>query len=213
MIKKTKNYRMKTITLSLLLASNIFLGQNLIGIVQKNINRGIIYKNDHTTIEGKITTPLSAYQKYIKIRSAGENLNIESKEIDSIVYNEYPNTAILFTSTVYYPKRKSTHKKIKRKEWIKKIIHGKLSLYETTYIEHRKEYSKSNTYYFLKRDNENYPTLIGTRTNEPFPNTNERAFKNNIEKYFSDEPDFLKQIKQKEYSLNELRLICKEYNQ
>lgn len=121
MIKSTKKYKMKTITLSLLLASNIFLGQNLIDMVQKNINRGIIYKNDDTTIEGKITTPLSAYQKYIKIKSAGENLNIESKEIDSIVYNEYPNTAILFTSTVYYPKRKSTDKKIKRKEWIKKI--------------------------------------------------------------------------------------------
>lgn len=204
---------MKITSILFLLIGNLYFTQNVISLTHKNINRGIIYKNDKTQIEGKITTPLSAYQKKIKIRDNGKNLSIKSIEIDSIIYNENVNTTLIFTPTEYFAKRKSNDKKTQKHQWLKKNIKGKLSLYETTYIEHRKEHNKSITLYFLKRKSENFPTLIGTKINEPFPQSGERDFRNNIEKYFSDEPNFLNLIKEKEYSLDEISLICKEYNQ
>lgn len=203
---------MKNFGLLFLLAGNMIFAQNTISLTQKNIDRGIIYKRDKTQIEGKITTPLSAYQKKIKIRNNGENLSLQSIEIDSIVYNENPNAAIIFTPTEYYAKRKNNDKKTQKHQWLRKITNGKLTLYETAYIEHRKEYSKSTTLYFLKRKNEKFPTLIGTKINEPLPTSQERDFRKNLQKYFADEPHFLTLITQKEYSLDEISLICKTYN-
>lgn len=202
---------MKICTLSFILVSQLFLGQNIISISGKNIDRGVIYKTDKTLMEGKITTPLSAFQKQIKVRNSGKNLKIKSEEIDSIVFDSDKNT-IIFSATEFFPKRKSTEKKLNRPQWLQKITSGKMELYQTTYIEHRKENDKSTTLYFLKRKNEKFPTLIGAKINEPFPQSGERDFKNNIEKYFSDEPNFLNLIKEKEFSLSEIRLICKEYN-
>ncbi|MDO4228411.1 MAG: hypothetical protein Q4C98_01225 [Capnocytophaga sp.] len=202
---------MKFIQISLVLASFSLFSQSFIDLSIKNIERGTIYKSDKTQIEGKITSPLSPQQGNIKIRTSGKNIKTKSHEIDSIVFDNQAKTTIIYSPTISL----SNYNNIKNKkpEWLEVVIKGEFLLYKNTYLEHRKEYSKSTTQYYLKRKNEPFPALIGVKTNEPIPSTNDRSFNKNLEKYFSDQPEILQKIKEKEYNLNEMHLLVNKYNE
>ena len=201
---------MRILSIFLSLISYGLLAQHTISLVPNNIERGTIYLSNKKTVEGKIIVPLLANQKRINYRYDGKKHRVQSTNIDSIVFDS--KATLLFTSTEFYNKRKQDSKKVKRAEWLRKIVSGDLSIYETTYIEHRREYTNIVTHYFFKRKNETLPTLIAIKTNEPFPTADHRLFRINLEKYFSNEEDFLALIKRKEFGLNELHLIAKEYN-
>lgn len=207
-----EKYIMRIVSILMLLIANTLSAQDIISITSHNISRGVIHKKDKTTIEGKITTPISAYQKKIRVRTAGKTERIKSTEIDSIVYDENSTDILVFTSTEYYRKNKSADKKVRRPQWLRRTVNGKIKLYETTYINHKREHTESSSYYFIQRENEKYPTLIGVQFREPFPVSNGRSFRINLEKYFANDPDFLKLIEEKEYSMQELVLICRAYN-
>lgn len=191
----------------------------------------LIFKKDKQTVSGILHFPDFADKK-VKIKVGEKNEKYAASEIDSIqIFDAEKKLSytFLWTKTKVYKKKGADFKVIKE-NWLCKTISGKLSLYlggleygiknvkvkdeETNekIKEAKMQVVSKEVNHYLKRSNEDYPTLVSVSSNGLSAGFNV-FFRNFGVYYFSDSPDIAKKIEDKEYKYDDIELVVNFYNE
>lgn len=197
---------------------------------------GIVFKKDNQNVSGTVHFP-GFEDKKIKVRVADKSEKFAGKDIDSVqIFDE--NKKVIYTffytkTKVYKAKGKET--KIAKEGWICKTIEGKVSLYlggvaygikddkiegdvikegntkaDKIKIRKMKVVSKQVNHY-LKRKNEDYPTLVSMSSNGASVGFN-TFFREFGVYYFNDNQEIAKKIEEKEYKYDDIEEVVNLYN-
>lgn len=186
---------------------------------------GVVYKKDKQKVSGIVYFP-GFEDKKVKIKVADKNEKHASKEIDSIqIFDENKKLSYTFewTKTKVY-KKKGAEFKIIDERWICKTITGKVSLYlggeeygikevkvkdEKTnekVKERKMQVVSKEVNHYMKRNNEDYPTLVSMSSNA-FSAGYNAFFREYGVYYFKDSPEIAKKIEDKEYKYDDIELL------
>lgn len=190
----------------------------------------VIFKKDKQTVSGIVHFP-DFEDKKVKIKVGDKNEKYAAKEIDSIQIfdaDKKLSYTFLWTKTKVY-KKKGTAFKVIKENWLCKTIIGKVSLYlggleygikevkvkdEVTnekIKESKMEVVSKEVNHYMKRSNEDYPILVSVSSNGASIGFNV-FFKEYGAYYFSDKPEIVKKIQDKEYKYEDIEKVVNLYN-
>ncbi|MFQ6602694.1 hypothetical protein [Flavobacterium sp. C3NV] len=190
----------------------------------------IIFKKDKQQINGVVHFP-DFEDKKVKIKVGEKNEKYAASEIDSIqIFDAEKKLSytFLWTKSKVY-KKKGTEFKVIKEKWLCKTIIGKVSLYlggleygikevkvkneETNekIKESKMEVVTKDVNHYLKRSNEDYPILVSVSSNGFSAGFNV-FFKEYGAYYFSDKPEIVKKIQDKEYKYEDIEKVVNLYN-